>query len=313
VDCALVWNPASGRGRHRREEQAEQVAISLRKRGHRVEFISTTGPGSAGEQARNVVRQGAEIVFACGGDGTVHEVAQGLVSESGKPSASLGILPCGSANALARDLGLPLDPEAAALAQIEGSPRTVPVGKITWSGGSRYFLLMAGVGPDGALVYSLLARHKSRVGRLAYYLHAARLFATRRFAGFEVEASDAATAATIRSRAVGAMAVRIRDLGGLFAGLAGGNASIDDGHLRLILIRPPAFLSLPLWFLSAWLRIERFNPFLERIDANRCAFRPCSAIPPHLEADGEWLGRIPAEFTLLPNALRLCSPRFNLP
>jgi len=311
VDCTLVWNPASGRERHRRAEQVEQVAISLRQRGHRVEILCTTGPGSAGDQTREAVRRCAEVVFACGGDGTVHEVAQGLVSESGEPSASLGILPCGSANALARNLGLPLDPQAAALAQIDSPPRTVPVGKVSWSGGSRYFLLMAGVGPDGALVYSLQARRKSHIGRFAYYLQAARLFATRHFAGFEVDATLASTGATVTSRAVEAMAVRIRNFGGLFSGLAGESASIHDRHFRLILVRPPAFVSLPLWFLSAWLRLEQINPFLQRLDASRCAFYAHSATP-HIEADGEWLGRIPAEFTVVPNALRLRPPLFNL-
>ncbi len=132
-------------------------------------------------------------MFACGGDGTVHEVLQGLVSESGARTAALGVIPLGSANALARHLGLSLDPLKAALQQVDASPREIPVGKVECGGQARYFTVMAGAGPDGALVYSLATAQKSNFGRLAYYLRAARLYATRRFDPFAVEFADAAS------------------------------------------------------------------------------------------------------------------------
>src|SRR5208282_3007550 len=131
--------------------------------------IVTTGPGSAGGQARDAVRNGVEVVFACGGDGTVHEVLQGLVADRGNPRAALGIVPMGSANALARHLGISFDAERAVEEQALGERRRISVGRIEIGDQVRYFAVMAGAGPDGALVYELHSAEKSRWGRLAYY------------------------------------------------------------------------------------------------------------------------------------------------
>jgi YegS/Rv2252/BmrU family lipid kinase len=311
VRCILIHNPAAGRKRQGRAEQLRKIVDALSALGHQVELLATTAPGSAATQARDAVSDGAEIVFACGGDGTVHEVIQGLACESCEPTAVLGIIPLGSANALARNLRLSLDPLKAALQEIHGRPRTIPLGKVAYGGQTRYFALMAGAGPDGALVYSLLSASKSRLGRLAYYLHAARLFATSRFRAFEIEYTDAATGEANTRRAVGAMAVRVNDLGGLFSKLAGRHATIQDPNLRLLVLSPPAALSLPLWFVSGWLNLHRLNPFLRFADVSAFSCRPGSGPAPHFQADGEWLGRIPMRVSMVPNALRLLRPRRN--
>jgi YegS/Rv2252/BmrU family lipid kinase len=308
VRCILIHNPASGSNRHRREEQLRQIAEALSSLGHQVELVATTAPGSAAIQARDAARSGAEIVFACGGDGTVHEVIQGLASETSAPTTVLGIIPLGSANALARNLRLSLDPLKAALEEIHGRPRTIPLGKVAYGGQVRYFAVMAGAGPDGALVYSLLSARKSSLGRLAYYLHAARLFATIRFRAFEIEYTDAATGDAHTRKAVSAMAVRVNDLGGLFSKLTDRQATILDTHLRLLIRSPPAALSLPLWFVTGWLNLHRLNPFLRFADVTAFSCRPCSGPAPHFQADGEWLGRIPMRVSIVPNALRLLLP-----
>lgn len=238
----------------------------------------------------------------------MHEVLHGLVSESGAPGAALGIIPLGSENALARHLRISLDPIKAALQQIHSSAQTIPLGKIVYEGGVRYFALMAGVGPSGALVYSLLAADKSKLGRAAYYLRAARLYATRRFHSFEVEYADAVSGATVKQRAASAMAVRVGSLGGLFGGLTGGHATVRDADLQLILVSPPALLSLPLWFLSSWLNLPGLNPFFRSMRVRSFSCRPMSAPFPHFQADGEWLGRIPIEVSIVPDALRILIP-----
>jgi diacylglycerol kinase family enzyme len=167
---------------------------------------------------------------------------------------------------------------------------------------------MAGAGPDGALVYNLHSARKSSLGRLAYYLYAARLFATSRFRAFEIEYTDAATGETDTRKAVAAMAVRVNDLGGLFSKLTGRQAAIQDAHLRLLVLSPPAALSLPLWFVSSWLNLHRLNPFLRFADVSAFSCRPSSGPAPHFQADGEWLGRIPMRVSMVPNALRLLVP-----
>src|SRR6185312_10104774 len=154
------------------------------------EIIATRGPGTAGAQAADAVRHGAELVFACGGDGTLHEIIQGLAYH---PSATVGILPLGSANALARHLGLSFNPATAMRQQLEFTARSIPLGRVTCEtpegARSRYFAVMAGAGPDGMLVYRMLANGKQHLGRSFYYLRAARLFLSSRFSSFRVRAT----------------------------------------------------------------------------------------------------------------------------
>lgn len=264
-------------------------------------------------QARQAVRDGAEIVFACGGDGTVHEVLQGLVSEGGEHNPALGVIPLGSANALARHMCLSLDPLKAALQQIDATPRMIPIGKLACDGLVRYFAVMAGAGPDGALVYSLLANDKASLGRMSYYLRAARLFATRRFAAFEVEYIEAKSGASFTTQAVSVMAVRVCSLGGLFIKLVDRPADIADADLQLIMLRPPALLSLPLWFISGWLRLHGFNRFLRSVRVTRFSCRPLSGAAPHFQADGEWLGRIPVDASVIQDGVRILIPHAHQP
>lgn len=268
----------------------------------------TTAPASAASQAQKAVLSGADIVFACGGDGTINEVLQGLASEDGEPAGTLAIVPLGSANALARHLGLSLDPMQAVLQQIDAAPQIVPIGKLVYGERIRYFTVMAGAGPDGALVYNLLTSQKSNLGRMTYYIHAARLFATRGFRPFEIEFTEADSNTAKIRQPVSIMTSRVDDLGGLFSGLTGRHASIRDAHLQLIILRGPALISLPLWFVFGWLNLNRFNPFLSFAEVSNFACLPTSKTSPHFQADGEWLGRIPMQVSIVPNALRILLP-----
>jgi YegS/Rv2252/BmrU family lipid kinase len=308
VRCALISNPASGTGREDRLSRIQAVGRALSAEGHSVTIELTTASGSASTQAREAANNGVDLVFACGGDGTVHEVIQGLVNESGSPAAALGIVPVGSANALARHLRLPLDPVTAALSQVRGGERTIPVGKLECDGQTRYFTVMAGAGPDGALVYQMSTAHKGKLGRFAYYLRAAQLFATRRFPYFSVEYLQAGSMVAARANAVGLMAVRVGDLGGLFGGLTSKTASIEAGELELYFVRHPAWLALPLWFVSSWLGLQERNPLLKHIKTGAFECRPLNEACIHVQADGEWIGRAPFRVSIVPGALRIRMP-----
>jgi diacylglycerol kinase (ATP) len=305
VRCTLISNPVSGTGREDRLERIHSVANALSAEGHSVTIELTTAPGSASAQAREAVNRGAEVVFACGGDGTVNEVIQGLVSEDGHPVAALAIIPVGSANALARHLCLPFDPVHAALAQIRGGDRTIPVGKLECDGQTRYFAVMAGAGPDGALVYRMSTTRKSHLGRSAYYLRAAHLFATNRFQHFEVEYSQAGSKEPAKAHAVALMSARVGNLGGLFAGLTSRSASIEASELELYFVRRPAWLSLPLWFVSSWLGLQKRNPLLKHVKTAAFECMPLNGANVHVQADGEWIGRAPFRVSILPGALRI--------
>jgi YegS/Rv2252/BmrU family lipid kinase len=308
VRCALVSNPASGTGREDRLSRIQAVGRALSADGHSVAIELTTAPGSASAQAREAANNGVDVVFACGGDGTVHEVIQGLVAEDGSPVAALGIVPVGSANALARHLRLPLDPVNAALAQIRGCERTIPVGKLECDGQTRYFTVMAGAGPDGALVYKMLTAQKRRLGRSAYYLRAAHLFATRGFPHFGVEYLQADSMVIAQGNAVALMSVRVGDLGGLFGGLTSRTASIEASELELYFVRRPAWLSLPLWFVSSWLGLQRHNPLLKHVKTAAFECRPLNEVGIDVQADGEWIGRAPFRVSIMLGALRIRMP-----
>jgi diacylglycerol kinase (ATP) len=304
--AALIFNPNAGRGSPSRLSALELAANTLLSHGIQAEIFPTHGPGTAGAQATEAVNHGASLIFACGGDGTLHDVIQGLALH---PSATLGILPLGSANALARHLGLSFNPADAIRQQLTFIPREIPLGHVTCETAdgprSRYFAVMAGAGPDGMLVYRMLAAGKRRLGRSIYYLRAARLFLASRFPTFRVHAT-LHNGLPLDRDAVSAMAIRVADLGGLFSPLARGASPTDD-TLYLALTTPPSHLALPAWFATSWTRTHRWNPYTEHL---RVADFTCSASQPrvHVQADGEWIGTTPMRVELVPNALRLLMP-----
>src|SRR5205807_5652966 len=124
----------------------------------------------------------------CGGDGTIHDVLQGMVSGS----ASLGIITCGTANSLAHDLRIPHDAASAARAALAARPRRIALGKrryLDFAGNqrSRYFIVAAGVGVDAHLFYKLNLMLTGRLGMTAYYAKAAHLWLTHRMDRFLAE------------------------------------------------------------------------------------------------------------------------------
>lgn len=249
--ATLLFNPYSGRNPQSRLRIIEAIANALRERSIEVEIIPTEGPGTAGRQASQIE---TDILFACGGDGTIHEILQGITFH---PTVTLGIIPLGSANVLARHLELSMDPVRAALQQLDRQAVVLPVGKVMFTTdigeASRYFLVMAGAGPDGALVYNMLAEGKHRFGRLTYYVRSSLLFLRHRFSPFIV------TTAAGTTSAVSVMAVRVADLGGLFSPLVRG-ASIEDQQLLLTIVAAPARLSLLSWFAMGWTRLQTLEP-----------------------------------------------------
>ncbi|MEZ2345902.1 diacylglycerol kinase family protein [Terriglobus sp. RCC_193] len=298
---SLIYNPLSGTAHTPRQPVIDQIATMLTAFGFELSITATTHRGSAGQQAREAIANGARIIFVCGGDGTIHDALQGIAGTTAK----LAIIPLGSANALCRELGIPLHPLRAAEAYQNTSQRELHVARCSTSQGERYFLIMAGAGPDGALMYRMLTMSRSRLGRWAYALHALYLLFRARFHQFQVryQTPDAAWHTT---SAISAIALRIGNLGGIFPGIARG-ASLNNEYMRLVLVRCPAFLSLPLWFLCSWLRLDRWNPYLQTADVQ--AFHcESSEGKVHAQADGEWIGTLPLSAELGQQTVTLLMP-----
>ena len=300
----LLYNPQAGRGEATRSRRIATLAARLREHGCEVQAVATTSPGSAIEQTRALCSSNPpEIVFACGGDGTAHEVLQGLAFCE---RTALGIIPLGSANVLAKHLRLPRDPITAALEQLARAPRRVHAGRVTCTtakgSASRYFLVVAGAGPDGALVYRALAHGKRRFGGLHYALRSAWLFCTAHFSAFQLTANGTT------QPVISAMAVRVHDLGSIYTPLIRG-AHHDDETLLLSVVRAPAKPALVAWFALGWVRLHRLNRWAA---LQRATHATCSAgltAPVRVEADGESLGTTPMTLEVVPDAVWLLPPQ----
>ena len=309
--AALIFNPNAG-SRGRSHHAALQSAVDvLRSRGVEAEVIPTHAPGTAGSQAADAAAAGAELLFACGGDGTLHEVIQGLAQNL---SVTLGVIPLGSANALARHLGLSFNAADAVRQQLAFVRREIPLGRVTCETRdgprSRYFVVMAGAGPDGMLVYRMLAGGKHRLGRSIYYLRAAKLFLRSEFSPFHVEGA-LHNGPRMECDAISAMAIRVGDLGGLFSPLIRG-ASPADETIHLTVTKPPSQLALPAWFATSWARLRGLNPYTQHLKVSAFTCSAGAQQRVHVQADGEWIGTTPMHVELVPNALRLLMPTSRL-
>ncbi|HEY7615204.1 MAG TPA: diacylglycerol kinase family protein, partial [Terriglobales bacterium] len=282
--AALLYNPLSGRQRKRRLAVIEEVAGILRAAG--IEIISepTRGAAESGQQAKQAVAGGCDTVLACGGDGTVHDILQGIVGTQ----AALGVIPLGTANSLAHDLHIPMNPVAAAKATLRGKPRGFAVGRLEYQDfgsqrASRYFTVAVGVGIDAHLFYKLNAAIKQQFGMGSYYAKAIRLWCTHKMEFFDVELPDSRMAAVSEL-----LAVRIGDFGGLLRELAPGAALAND-QMRLVLFRTGNRFRYLQYILRGLLRQEWSVPGIELHDAARVVCKPRNARI-FVEADGELVG-----------------------
>jgi len=306
--AALLYNPLSGRRRERRVKDVEAALAVLQEAGVEVNAEPTLGPAAAGDQAREAIAQGCDTILACGGDGTVNDVLQGMVGAV----AALGVIPLGTANALAHDLRLPFSAAASARAALAGHRRRVAVGRVDYQKfdggtGSRYFAVAAGVGVDAHLFYKLNMLLKGHLGMAAYYFQATRLWLTHRMQNFTVEIGG-----NCYEDVSQLLAVRIRDFGGILRELAPG-ASLERDDLRLVLFRTTSRAAYLRYIIRGLLASKQEVKGIELHSGGKviCRAPGQSARPQrkiYVEADGELLGTLLAEISVVPNALTLLVP-----
>lgn len=178
----VILNPAADRGRARRVKDV--VARAFRAQGWTVEVFETTRPGHATELARDAALNGAERVIAVGGDGAVHEVANGLLQA--KSDAHLGVVPVGSGNDFAKLLGVYRhSPERAVKRMVTAVVRRVDVGKV----GDEWFVNSMGFG-FGPAVVRLRNQHSALKGFLSYLVPILRAFGTFQPPRFTVRSAE---------------------------------------------------------------------------------------------------------------------------
>ena len=301
--AALLYNPLSGRRRQKRVADVEAARAVLRDAGVDVYSQPTQGPAAGGEQAREAIAQGCDTIFACGGDGTVNDVLQGLVGTD----CALGVIPMGTANALAHDLRLPFSAPAAARIALTARRQRVAVGRMNYQGfdgssGSRYFTVAAGVGVDAHLFYKLNMLLKGQLGMAAYYFQATRLWLTHRMQNFAVEIGG-----LCHQDVSQLLAVRIRNFGGILRELAPG-ADLARTDLRLVLCRTTSRVAYLRYVLRGFVASQKEVEGIELHNGTKVRCRPVSGeVQPriYVEADGELLGTLPAEISIVPDAMTL--------
>ena len=232
--AALLYNPDSG-GSKQRQGELQTVLAILRDGGVEAELVPTESRDHAEEEARRAIAAGCDTIFACGGDGTIHNIVQVLA----KTPVALAVLPIGTANALAHDLRLPMRVPLAAKAALAGTLRRIALGRLTCVGlkgtpTTRYFVVAAGVGVDAHLFYKLQSGVKQRLGMAAYYAKAWHLWCTYAMTRFQVKYMESETSQPKSADVTELLSVRIRHFGGVLQELAPG-ASLDRNDMRLIL------------------------------------------------------------------------------
>jgi diacylglycerol kinase (ATP) len=304
--AVLLYNPLSGRRRARRLAEVEAALAVLRQAGVDAIIEPTRAQSDATEQAHQAIAAGCDTIFACGGDGTVHDVLQGVVGSN----VALGIIPMGTANALAHDLRLPLSGVAAARASLTAKPKRIAVGRVEYvdfdgGRGSRFFIVTAGIGVDAHLFYKLNPLLKGNWGMAAYYAQATRLWLTHPMEKFAVEVGQT------RAEVSELLAVRIGNFGGVLRQLAPG-AALSRDDLRLVLFRTGSRLAYLRYILRGLVGARWQIAGIELVHSVKVECRPLGGPAPgsrvFVEADGELLGTLPAEISIVPDAVALLMP-----
>jgi len=182
----LIANPKAGQGSpERREEAVQRFCALMKTRGIDVEVRNTTGPNDAARLAAEAAREGFPEVIVSGGDGTINEALQGLVGTG----VRMAVWPRGTANVLGLELQLPRRIERIVDVIATGKVLRAHVGLVTTenTGERRYFLLMAGIGIDAAIVDRVNPELKKRVGKAAFWYSGLENFAMWRPREFVLE------------------------------------------------------------------------------------------------------------------------------
>ncbi len=293
---AVIVNPTAGRGKAARA--ATLLMAALEEREAKADLLLTGGPGHAVQLARRASESGANRIVACGGDGTIHEAINGIMSSGAR--STLGILSGGTCNDLAYALGLPGNPTEAIPRILELNVKSIDLGRVDLGGNDhKYFATIATLGFDSEVSEFVDAgRCPSFLGASASYLYAAVLsLFTYRFPRVTLHGDFGTFSGPLLLAAIGntdRYGARIRITPA---------AQPDDGLFDVCMVRQVSKLEvlrvLPRTFSGKHVthpavRIERTRQL--QIDSDR---------PLWIWADGERLAQTPITVEIVPGALQV--------
>jgi len=278
------------------------AAEVLRQAGHDTWLVPTQGPGTAGTIARRSIADGAELILAAGGDGTINEIAEGVAFSD----VPLGILPAGTANVLANEMGLAANIEGAAACLGECVPTRISIGRLQCLNGTartRLFLLMAGIGLDAKIVYNLSMPLKARFGKLAYWL-----------AGFSQLGRDLDEFEVLvegrRVNCAFALVSKVRNYGGDLE-IAQDTNLLED-RFEVVLFEGRSSFRYLKYLARVAVRKLAGVKGVTLMHATRICMPGVADRRIYIQADGEYAGHLPAHVELVPDALTLLIPEAYL-
>ena len=288
----VIFNPAA------RGEKSQRIRRFLEtKTGLSVTLAPTQQAGEARQLAAGAVTEGYRVIVAAGGDGTINEVINGM----GASGATLGVLPLGTVNVFAQELGIPRHVEAAWAVIENRRTRTIDLARAESNGVARYFMQLAGVGFDARAVRAASWELKKKIGPLSY-IWAGLKTLSETHPRVEVSANG--------NSSVGGVAVLVgngRFYGGRFALFP--KARMDDGLLDVCVFEKCGYLDV-LRYGHGILRGAHIDlGGVKYFQAERLVCTAPSATP--FELDGEDAGDAPVTFSVVPRAVRVIVPKSN--
>ena len=284
----VIVNPAA-RGAPKLERLRKAVSSIA---GWESTLEPTTAAGHATELAREAAQRGVDAVVACGGDGTMNEVANGLA----RSETAMATVRGGTANVWAKEIGAPKDVDEAVRVLENGELRSMDLGLA----GDRHFLLMAGIGFDASIVQRVSPRLKRWSGALAYAVPSV----LRAFGHRSINADLVVDAEALATPLYWLLLGNTRNYGGVLN--LTHQAKADDGLLDICLLQHGGLPRIA--WLALWALLKRHQ------DRAEVVFRTASMIEirtPGLpvQLDGDYFGETPMTFGVAPNALRVMVPR----
>jgi len=309
----IIVNPKSASGATR--EKWSLTASELRAHFGPFTVAFTKSPGDGITIAERASREGRKFIIACGGDGTINEVANGIL-RSGK-DVELGVLPSGTGGDLRRTLGLPLSNREAAVALRNGETRLMDAGLVSFQDHdgetvSRYFLNISSVG----LAASVIKRVKST--KIFDWMPIEGLRGKANFAMSALQEVIAPDAATVRVRIDDGDEHTMQTLclcianSRFFGGgmMIAPDAKINDGLLDVINVGDMSTAKI---IFNAYSLYKGTHLSINEVNSTLAKKIEVSALDPSheilLETDGEMPGRLPAVYQVVPNAIRVRIPR----
>ena len=292
---SVIYNPYAGGLRGARIERLARAERALKEHAEKVTKHATSGPRTAGVTAQTCLKDGADLIVAAGGDGTINEVVEGMAGCT-KP---LAILPAGTANVLANEIKIGGSMERAARSIPSCIAKRVPLGKLELEHDTHHFLLMAGIGLDAHIVLNLDPGLKARLGKGAYWAAGMKEFG-RRLEEFDVELNGEKHACSF------ALISKVRNYGGDFE--IAREVTLMDDEFEVVLFEGRNPFRYVLYLSGVAAKQVRKVPGVHVYRAHDVRLAPRNGDLVHLQMDGEYVGRLPARVSISPDSVTLLVP-----